>query len=77
MKKRIPFNDELDNFNQLDKIIALLPPHLRPKRSQNITYKEIHEAARADLKMRNTSDDGIVHETPEEAALRKQTEEKV
>lgn len=76
MKGRIPFNDELDNMNQVDKLIGLLPPHLRPKKSLTNRFKEIHESARADKKMRGDKGDGY-EETEEEKAQRKREEEKV
>jgi hypothetical protein len=77
MRSRIPFNDELDSFNQVDKLIALLPPHLRPKKSMMNEFKEIHESARADRKMRGETGDGLVEETEEERARRKYEEDKV
>lgn len=76
-RKRIPFNDELDHFNFLDKLAHYLPPHYRPKHSLVNKFVDIHRSARADENMKNAFEGGEEKESEEEAAQRKAQTEKM
>ena len=77
MKGRIPFNDELEELNQVDKLMKLLPPHWRPKNSFRDMFNEIHANARIDKNKRKDLQDGPVQESEEEMNRRKQEEQRV
>ena len=74
---RIPFNDELDHFNFLDRLVHLLPPHYRPKKSLVNKYVDIHKGARIDANMKNSMEGEEEKESEEDALRRKAETEKM
>ena len=76
-RKRLPFNDELDHFNFLDKLVHLLPPHYRPKHSLVNKFVDIHKSARVDDRMKSVMEGAEEKESEEEAAERKAQLEKM
>lgn len=76
-RKRIPFNDELDHFNFLDKLVHLLPPHYRPKHSLVNKFVDIHKSARVNDRMKSAMEGAEEKESEEDAAVRKAELEKM
>jgi len=76
-RKRLPFNDELDHFNFLDKLVHFLPPHYRPKHSLVNKFVDIHKGARMDASMKNAMEGEEEKESEEDAARRKADTEKM
>lgn len=70
---RLPFNDELDHFNFLDRLVHLLPPHYRPKHSLVSKFVDIHKSARVTEEMKSALE-GIEEKESEEDAARRQAE---
>jgi hypothetical protein len=76
-RDRLPFNDELDHFNFLDRLVHLLPPHYRPKHSLVNKFVDIHKSARVDESLKTMMEGEEEKESEEEAARRKAELEKM
>ena len=75
MRKRLPFQDEIEDLSKLERIMKYIPPRFRPRKNLEDYITNIHKSARLEGELRNQFQDeegeGEMEKTPDEIRAEK------